>query len=1447
MSKKKQNFHYHYAEQYETRAERRARSRRKHRYAVPPMALILSVVMLVLFGMISLTFSVYVTDSIDDPEMPSYGGLVVSVKNETVRDQLQSTNLRSKDDLAVTAANVDLAETSTFSNANGTVTVYFKDTHNWGSVYLYSYKSSYWDSNKGAGSYKTSSAYNFGPVQMTCIDSTNKIYSYTLSQYHTAYFAFTQHEQTNYENFSYTSACYLTNFDPATPLYTPSGNSISKNNTTYYNSGSWSAITNGTIPAPSGGSLYEVLTNSKVMFYYGDKWGSGTKYLNDGTTDITSGYTQTTATVDNSSVWYVYTTQESDTYYVSNNPIDTFAGKIMEIAPAGGELYYLYNDGININVRKTSTSTPAFSSPTSTVNFGSASPGVTCTVNSTSVIGKTNSILYYYTTDSGSTFHSFNFSDVSAFPVGEYTIYAVGYDGNIFARSSALTMTVRPVCTPQIALTNGGSVFTDQPETITLSHNVAENGGTLSITSIKNKSTNADASVYLTGASSPYTFVGAPAGTYVVTATCSSNSLTNTAEIEVSERPACYLGGLVGSSTSWGSSGTSMVYQGNNSNEYVTTLWLDPGKVYGQDSPYNDVDKYGFKIYYNSEYYGKSGYTSTHFTLAKPTGVNTSSSTTLSTGDGLSNLYLETGTYGGYYTITFNSSTKQLTVDYPQSAQYFLLGMGSDDNFWTDKLRSDPSFVTARKLADDGTCTISFTPTDDFTAGTKRGFKIYCTDGTYYGYQANSASYTINHSNASTSITLVSDTTDAYNLGFDTWYSGDYEFTFNTSTKAFSVTSSPSRSVTTTSIPAGISPPEADKTDNWNDTFTFSAADTQTHDFTGWSISGTLGTDYTVTAGSTSADSITIRVASPTAVVVTANWVYMSYDIYYHTVGGSLPTPTYTQDTANELYKGSYTYNPSSASLASLPTPTAPGGKTVDAIGWYEGTDVSTTYTTSVSSIPAGTYGEIHLWYYWQVTLTFKDNLDNSVLDTLTTALGTSAGADPTVNASLHPAFTFTAGDYSESWTSSTTMNDSKTIYVNYRPVTQAFTISLDTSADITKDGDVYHIPYGAKLSISAAPNAGAYDPYASDIVYYWSENSVDGWFDGLNTAGLNNFSAITTKKTDYIYTNPNITSLMTVASGTYTIYAKAYYPKAYGINGTSTNGFWSRLGQNYTLRYSIANPLQGAVTLSPTQKIYSSSNKPDLIAELSLSQNGYDSVLNATAYAVKTVLQHFVKGSGFGDIDKEDVDIGAGPDFTSTFDSTNISAGVHYYRIGMSRPKIVGFDAGTSGTAGNVYTIHDDTTNTDVIQYTNENYTSELYTTVDTASGSASRPLYLTIDGGVLSTPSNYRIMLFYIDSSGALKFQTAATFTRGGTTTYRFMIPDSVTQVKIGASLKTAMYVLPACDGSSIDFTDTYFDGYTAFTDVVTGEDSTPIQKLAITALNSTTHIFTVAAGTL
>ena len=125
--------------------------------------------------------------------------------------------------------------------ANGTITVYFKNTVNWSNVYVYFLTSSYWNEAKGCGSY------GYTAKQMT-YDNTLKLYKCTYTGNYSEYITFTKDKQDNYGNFWQTEAVYRNDFSTTSPIFVPSNTSNeTKNSTKYYNDGSWVATTTQTV------------------------------------------------------------------------------------------------------------------------------------------------------------------------------------------------------------------------------------------------------------------------------------------------------------------------------------------------------------------------------------------------------------------------------------------------------------------------------------------------------------------------------------------------------------------------------------------------------------------------------------------------------------------------------------------------------------------------------------------------------------------------------------------------------------------------------------------------------------------------------------------------------------------------------------------------------------------------------------------------------------------------------------------------------------------------------------------------------------------------------------------------------------------------------------------------------------------------------------------------
>lgn len=115
MSNRRKNNHYHYAEKFD---DRRRRSASGRRVFVPFKSVIISLVVLLMFGLICTTFSVYVTENQSDYD-PSDPPLVV-----------QARNIKASRDIAVTGANADLAGTGGY-NVNWKGRLYFIAPESW--------------------------------------------------------------------------------------------------------------------------------------------------------------------------------------------------------------------------------------------------------------------------------------------------------------------------------------------------------------------------------------------------------------------------------------------------------------------------------------------------------------------------------------------------------------------------------------------------------------------------------------------------------------------------------------------------------------------------------------------------------------------------------------------------------------------------------------------------------------------------------------------------------------------------------------------------------------------------------------------------------------------------------------------------------------------------------------------------------------------------------------------------------------------------------------------------------------------------------------------------------------------------------------------------------------------------------------------------------------------
>lgn len=158
--------------------------------------------------------------------------------------------------------------------------IYFKNTLKWDNVYVYTYSQDYWDNSLGSGA-NTSNGCNGPATQMNPVVTGSDIYVCDVDQTFTIV-SFTKDDQSGYDNFHITEACYRSDYKEASPMFTPDQSQSKKlNETTYYNEGNWSAYTTGTTYTPvlekadEISCFYEVGSNDYKYIYV---WNGGTEY-----------------------------------------------------------------------------------------------------------------------------------------------------------------------------------------------------------------------------------------------------------------------------------------------------------------------------------------------------------------------------------------------------------------------------------------------------------------------------------------------------------------------------------------------------------------------------------------------------------------------------------------------------------------------------------------------------------------------------------------------------------------------------------------------------------------------------------------------------------------------------------------------------------------------------------------------------------------------------------------------------------------------------------------------------------------------------------------------------------------------------------------------------------------------------------------------------------------
>ena len=265
--------------------------------------------------------------------------------------------------------------------------------------------------------------------------------------------------------------------------------------------------------AVPSGNLLEVLKGDKIMFYYGDEWGSGTKYLmeNETTTPITSGFSSVYFDKCNCAIACVAAQDSS----ISNN--SDWSGTSIG-TPDAGKLYCQYTGGYHTGPCDAAVN---FSVSSATVRSDATSCNIAATATGKTGCSNDDNVTceLYYTTNNID-FYSFNPANLSGMNLTEgttYTIKAVAKDTNsVYVLSSNTgTLTVKNDIAASCTLSADKSVLTEVGETVTftatadtplqnsLTYKLYESGNA---TAIESKTTTAGGSVTFTAITSQARF-----------------------------------------------------------------------------------------------------------------------------------------------------------------------------------------------------------------------------------------------------------------------------------------------------------------------------------------------------------------------------------------------------------------------------------------------------------------------------------------------------------------------------------------------------------------------------------------------------------------------------------------------------------------------------------------------------------------------------------------------------------------------------------------------------------------------------------------------------------------------------------------------------------------------------------------------------------------------------
>ncbi len=366
------------------------------------------------------------------------------------------------------------------SNASG-----FKKDSN--PIYLAVTASS--NSNYSADNLDTSGAGSYKPASdkwYTMSNVSGNIWSATVTDASSVgKVSFFSDDESSYDDVWLTNCTLGRTYDGTNNMFVIGSSTYHSDRKSNIYGGSWATYSGGSGGDTVTGDLLSVLKGEKVMFYYGDLWGSGEKFIRTSTStsnNLDNGSsTQRTITKDSNS--YNYHSRSvaaaSAKYYISNS--GSWSGVQMQENAVAGKAYVLNNNsGFSGSTANNVYSLSAGTTTVSTTAEPTIQNGSKLSVSTSnagkSVVGITNSVKYCITSDNSS-YSEYTLTngtlDTSELADGTYTLKTVLSDGNIYVVGDTDTFTVESTQTlakPGLAITDKGIITNFKSVTLTISN-----------------------------------------------------------------------------------------------------------------------------------------------------------------------------------------------------------------------------------------------------------------------------------------------------------------------------------------------------------------------------------------------------------------------------------------------------------------------------------------------------------------------------------------------------------------------------------------------------------------------------------------------------------------------------------------------------------------------------------------------------------------------------------------------------------------------------------------------------------------------------------------------------------------------------------------------------------------------------------------------------------------